>query len=394
MTTSPDAGTSDALAWLLAESHELAPADLAATVSDALARLGAESSCLYLADHDQMSLHPLGPGGDPREAPAVDGTIAGRCYALETVLQVQHGELTRLWVPLVDGTARLGVIAADLPAGLAGDPAVRDSVCHVAALAAELVTVKALHSDVIEQVRRRKEMTLQAEMQRGSLPPSALASRNVAVAGMLMPAYEVAGDWFDYALNERELDVAVIDSVGHDLSSAMVSHLVSSALRNARRNGLTLEDAYAAADATLRWVFPTVQFATAALGRLDLADGRFRWISAGHPPPLVVRGGRVVNEVPTRPSLPIGLGGTDPVLNDVVLDPGDYLLLYTDGVTEGGSRGTERFGLDRLADLLPRNLEAGIPNTEVLRRLAGAVLDHAAFELHDDMTFVLVEYRG
>ena len=82
------------------------------------------------------------------------------------------------------------------------------------------------------------------------------------------------------------------------------------------------------------------------------------------------------------------------MLNDVVLDPGDYLLLYTDGVTEGGARGTERFGLDRLADLLPRNLEAGIPNTEVLRRLARAVLDHAAFELHDDMTLVLVEYRG
>jgi serine phosphatase RsbU (regulator of sigma subunit) len=240
---------------------------------------------------------------------------------------------------------------------------------------------------------RRQPMSLQAEMQRATLPPVSLATREVAVAGILLPAYDVAGDSFDYSLNDDQLDVAVIDSVGHDLQSSMVSHLVSSALRNARRNGLDLVEAYHAADVALRRIFPDVQFATAAFGHLDLRTGRFRWVSAGHPPPLLVRSRKVVGEAAATPVLPIGLNGTDVVVNEVALEGGDGLLLYTDGVTEGGIRGDERFGLDRLMDLLGRGLLDDLPNAELVRRLATAVVEHTAYELHDDTTLLLVEFR-
>jgi hypothetical protein len=86
---------------------------------------------------------------------------------------------------------------------------------------------------------------------------------------------EVAGDSFDYALNADHLDVAVIDSVGHDLHSSLISHVVQGSLRNGRRNGADLVGAYAEADEALVRVF---------------ADGHFRWVSAGHPPPLLVCG--------------------------------------------------------------------------------------------------------
>jgi serine phosphatase RsbU (regulator of sigma subunit) len=117
-------------------------------------------------------------------------------------------------------------------------------------------------------------------------------------------------------------------------------------------------------------------------------------VSAGHPPPLVVRGRKVVHEADTVPVRPIGLSGAEPRVNELVLDPGDMLLLYTDGVVEGGRRGTERFGLGRLTDLLIRNLLADLPPAETLRRLVRAVLEHAAHELHDDLTMVLIEYRA
>jgi phosphoserine phosphatase RsbU/P len=182
--------------------------------------------------------------------------------------------------------------------------------------------------------------------------------------------------------------------VGHELKSSMVSHLVSSCLRNCRRNGLGLADAYVAADAAVRRMFTDLQFATAAFGRLDLVTGRFQWISAGHPKPLLVRRGKVVGEAPGGPVLPIGLGGRDPRVNEIALEAGDALLFYTDGVTEGGVRGTERFGLTRLIDLLGRGLMADLPVAELMRRLSLAVMEHAAFELHDDMTMVLIEYRN
>jgi serine phosphatase RsbU (regulator of sigma subunit) len=212
----------------------------------------------------------------------------------------------------------------------------------------------------------------------------------VAVAGILLPAYEVAGDSFDYALGPEGLDVAVIDSVGHELTSSLISHLVQGSLRNSRRNGLGLAEAYAAADAAVARVFPDMQFATAAFGRLDLASGRFRWVSAGHPPPLVLRGGRVAGEAPTLPVRPIGVGGSTAVLNEVTIGPGDGFVLYTDGVTEGGVRGGERFGLDRFVSLLDAALHAAVPPAEVLRRLVGAVLEHSMYELHDDTSVLLV----
>ena len=166
----------------------------------------------------------------------------------------------------------------------------------VASLAAELLISKGQYTDVIELSRRHRPMTLAAELQRSNLPPVALVTDQVAVAGVLQPAYDVAGDSFDYALNPDGLHVAILDSVGHDLDSSLISHLVQGSLRNSRRLGLGLVETYAAADEALAQRYEDQRFATAAFGRLEPDTGRFCWISAGHPAPLVLRGGAVAGE--------------------------------------------------------------------------------------------------
>jgi serine phosphatase RsbU (regulator of sigma subunit) len=384
----------DSLAWLLATAHHLPPAELAGAVAQALARLGAVSSCLFLSDHEQVWLQPFGQPAEEAQSFRIDGTVAGRAFALEMTCTVSTDCGVRLWVPVVDGTARLGVLRVDIAAEDAGDAQTQRSVEHVASLAAQLVVTKSEYTDAVELARRNRKMSLAAELQRATVPPMTLGTSRVMVAGILEPAYEVAGDSFDYALNADVLYVAIIDSVGHDIESSVISHLVNGSLRNSRRNGRNLSEAYSWANEALTTVFRELTFATAAFGHLDLGSGRFSWVSAGHPPPLVVRGGRMVHEADTVPALPIGLSGAEPTVNELVLDPGDMLLLYTDGVVEGGARGTERFGLHRLTDLLSRNLLADLPPAETLRRLVRAVLEHAAHELHDDLTMVLVEYRA
>lgn len=385
----------DPVRWLLQVAHELPPAELPDAVSRAIAALGGTWSAMYLVDHDQQHLQRFPGSEDAGDAPPsfdIDGTTAGRAFAWERTHTVAVADGVRVWVPLIDGTARLGVLAVDIPADLADDRLA--GVQAVASLAAELLISKAHYTDAIEMVRRQRPMTLAAELQRSMLPPVALVTPLVAVAGILQPAYEVAGDSFDYALNPDGLDVAIIDSVGHDLSSSLISQIVQGSLRNSRRCGLDLPAAYATADEALGRHYPDQRFATAAFGRLDPRSGLFRWISAGHPPPLVVRGSRVVGEAPTVPVVPIGLGGEDPPVNEVVLEPGDALVLYTDGVTEGGVRGGERFGLDRFVDLLGRAILSGLPPAELLRRVVTAVLEHTAYELHDDTTIVLVQRRA
>ena len=318
--------------------------------------------------------------------------MAGPGFAWERTHTAKTDGGVRLWVPMIDGTARLGVVAVDLPSDTVDDDVVA-AVEDLAGLAAVLVITKGHYTDAIEHVRGHHTMTLAAELQRSSLPPVALVTSEVAVAGMLQPAYEVAGDSFDYALDTDGMHVMVIDSVGHDLDSSLISHLVQGSLRNSRRNRLDITEAYSAADEALSAMYPDQRFATAAFGRLEVESGRFRWIATGHPPPLLVRSGRVVGEAAAMPALPIGLGGGTPPVNEVVIERGDALLFYTDGVTEGGARGGERFGLDRLVDLLGRTLLSGMPPGELLRRLVAAVLEHTAYELHDDPTLPLVQRR-
>jgi serine phosphatase RsbU (regulator of sigma subunit) len=165
---------------------------------------------------------------------------------------------------------------------------------------------------------------------------------------------------------------------------------VQGSLRNSRRNGLDIVEAYQAADEALARMYPDQRFATAVFGRLELDTGRWRWIAAGHPPPLLVRNGRVVGEAPTVPSLPLGLRGGTPSVNELVLERGDALLVYTDGVTEARGR-DDLFGDRRLRDHV-RTL-AGLPAAAVVESVAVAVSDHLADRPHDDIAVVAVQFR-
>jgi serine phosphatase RsbU (regulator of sigma subunit) len=169
-------------------------------------------------------------------------------------------------------------------------------------------------------------------------------------------------------------------------------------LPHARRNGLDLPSTVTAVDAALAGQFGGEQFVTAVLAELDLASGRLRWHLAGHPAPLLLRGTQVVKTLNAEPGLPLGLGGatagTPPVLGDESLEPGDRVLLFTDGVVEARSAEGELFSVDRLADLVGREAAAGRPAPETMRRLMHAILAHQAGALQDDATTMLVEWQG
>jgi hypothetical protein len=140
-----------------------------------MAGLGATATCLFLVDHDHRRMHPLGPDVDEQEPIDIDTTVAGRALAWERThtAKIEHG--VRLRVPMIDGTARLGVVAVDLPDDTVDDDVVV-AVEEPARLAAVLVITKGRYTDAIEHVRRHRTMTLAAELQRSSLPPVALVT--------------------------------------------------------------------------------------------------------------------------------------------------------------------------------------------------------------------------
>ncbi|WP_137159007.1 PP2C family protein-serine/threonine phosphatase [Blastococcus sp. CCUG 61487] len=383
--------TLDPLRRLLHAAH-LTPADrLAGVAAEQAAALGFAEMAIYLADYEQLSLIPVpGVGVPPRQELSVDGTLAGLAYRrMEPATSDRPIGGHRLWLPLLDGVERLGVIELLIDGS---SPATHEDAAALASLVAELVVVKDAHSDLFARLRRRKVMDLAAEIQWDLLPPLTFASDRVVITGALEPAYEIGGDTFDYAVNGDTADLAILDSVGHGLRSAILASAAIGAYRHARREMHDLADISLQMNAVIAEQFAGSQFTTAVLARLDLSTGRLRWINAGHPAPLVLRNGSLVHPPTCRPSRPLGLQDGKPFPCEMRLEPGDRVLLYTDGIVEARSPQGHFFGEDRLGDFVLRAAAAGEAAPETLRRLMRDVLTHQADQLQDDASIVLLEW--
>ena len=380
------------LGHLLDASHDLAPDELVAAVARAGQALDAEDVVIYLVDYEQTVLVPL-PDGTDRTLLEIDATLAGRAFAAIAVQEADTESGRRLWLPLLDGAERLGVLGLTLPSV---DDALRARCSWLATLVAELLITKGQYTDSYFLTRRRQSMNLAAEMQWQLLPPLTFVTPRVVIAGLLEPAYEVAGDAFDYALNGDTAHLAVMDPVGHDLTASVLAAVTVGSYRHSRRAGLGLADTYAAMDQVIAAQFGGERFVTGQLAQLDCVTGRLQWLNAGHPLPLLVRRAKVVDTLACQPVPPLGLGlGLgQPEIATAALEPADRVLFYTDGVSEGRNLDGEPFGEARLADLLVRETLAGQPAAETMRRLAHAILAHQGRSPRDDATMVFLEWPG
>jgi serine phosphatase RsbU (regulator of sigma subunit) len=383
----------DPLRSLLLLSHNLPAARLGTVVAGHAPALGAREAVVYLADYAQRLLLPVPGEGVPERQPVtIDGSTAGRAFRrLQPVRSAGAEGPARLWLPLLDGAERLGVLelVLDVPA----DDDMEEVARPFASLVSELVVTRAAYSDAFARLRRRVPLSLAAEIQWDLLPPLTYASDRVVITGALEPAYEIGGDTFDYAANDPVVDLMVLDAVGHGLPAALLASAAVGAYRHGRRNGLALPEVAAAMDAVIAGQFPASQFATAALARLDKRTGLLEWVNCGHPEPLIVRDGALIHPPSCPPARPLGLQSGPPELCSTRLRPGDRVVLYTDGVVEARSPSGEFFGEERLADLIVRAESAGEPPPETMRRLMGSVMDHQAGQLQDDASIVIVEWR-
>jgi serine phosphatase RsbU (regulator of sigma subunit) len=387
------------------------PADLAEVLARTARPLGVSAAQLYLADLQQRRLAALGADdGQETDALLIDSTLAGRAYQSVTIQSAPvrgasdlAGQQYQVWIPLIDGTQRLGVLGltvADV------SEAMLDRYRALASLMGILVMAKASYSDAYARAQRGREMALQAELVWTVLAPRTFATDRVLVSASLEPAYEAGGDAFDYSLLGDHLHVSIFDALGHDLAAGLIASVGIASCRNTRRSGGSLAAVVAQADDAIAGFFGGERFVTALLCDLDVASGLFTWIPCGHPAPLLIRGNRTVKELARDAYPPLGLAGIHTRRSEGPhdkaaparvyaerLEPGDRVLLYTDGVTEGRAADGTPFGLDRLADFIIRHSSARLPAPETMRRLNHTILEYQSGRPRDDVTAVLVEWQ-
>ncbi|WP_328722343.1 serine/threonine-protein phosphatase [Streptomyces sp. NBC_00247] len=375
----------------LAEVHSTAPTNLSVLVNRYAARLGLGHVDVYLVDLQQRCLTLL--SGEDRLP--VDGSLAGWAYRAMS-LRVQNTDSRTLivWLPLVDGEERLGVVGFHLETL---DGILLERCGSLASVLAMAITSKRAFSDRLVQQARTGTMTLPAEMLRALLPPRSIGDDRAVSTAVLEPAYELGGDAFDHAMTESTLHAVILDAMGHNLASGLTTAIAMAGCRSARRRGSGLGEMVRTVDEALAEWLPD-QFCTGIVLQLDLASGILSWVNSGHPPPLLIRDEQVLEsalEYPGEPPMgtPGVLGGGSRTVREVALEPGDRVILYTDGVTEARLDGGSQFGLSGFTTSIIRATAVGELAPEALRQLIHSILEHQNDELADDATILMIEWR-
>ena len=380
------------LGLLLDRAHQMPPQLIAPMIAEEVAGIGGRDVSVLLQDYGRELLVPL-PGlrllvGEPQE---IAGSPAGTAFLRADPLEVWQAQGVRMYLPLLDGSDAVGVLALTLDAVDDDD---RRLLRRLASLVADILVTKQAYTDRFFQARRREPMSVAAEMQWSLLPPLAMSVPQVAVGGAVEPAYDIAGDSFDYALNDKILHAAVIDAMGHGLEAATMATVAVGAYRHARRAGIGLAEKYRYMDQAVAEQFGSDHFVTAQMMDLDITTGLFQWVNAGHPVPLLIRDKQVVRQLEGPTTLPVGLGGACPSVSELQLQPGDRVLCYTDGVIEERDVDGQPFGEQRLIRCVNQleHQEGGM-RAEALR-LSHALKQERGGSSSDDATLFLIEWRG
>lgn len=299
------------------------------------------------------------------------------------IVQQDHGWL--VLSPITERGDAIGLLEARFDA-TPTDDIVRSMAGAAHALAYVLIAARR-HTDLFEWAQRDVAFTLAAEMQRRLLPSAyTLEAGPFTLAGWLEPAHSVGGDTFDYSLDREFLYLSMTDAMGHGVEAALLATVVLGSLRNSRRRGATPVEQANAANAALLANARPEQFVTGQILRVSLADGVVDFVNAGHPPPYFIRDGRAVEAVVGPPQLALGIRSGTYESQTAVLEPGDRLVLVTDGYLE---RNALRLDLSEMlrasADKHPR---------EVVRELAGQVLEATDRQLLDDATVLCIDWYG
>ncbi|HXW61985.1 MAG TPA: SpoIIE family protein phosphatase [Candidatus Acidoferrales bacterium] len=327
-------------------------------------------------------------GLDLRQAPSVAGQrlraiVVIPLYAIvrastnESAVHNERGEL-------------LGVIYLDSSRPAAPSSLDRKILDALGVEAASILENARLVERDRERRRLEQEIEIAREIQRALLPRSFRDFPHMDASGINLPCLSIGGDYFDvFSIDASRTAFLIADVAGKGHGAALLAAMLRGALL-----GITIGAHPARVIDHINQFFcmhPEVErYATVFVGILS-GDGQIEFVNAGHPSPILLRCGKVLEPF-TEGSFPVGMmPGATYRASRAQLEPGDTLVLYSDGVTEAMSTGQQLFGAARLREVLLGKHDTPLESLQSMVLESVQTFAHGAGQA-DDITLLLIRY--
>ena len=299
-----------------------------------------------------------------------------------------------LCVPLRLRQATLGAIYVDsrLQAGIFRDEDL-DLLSAIASFAAIAIDNARLYQVAVEKGRMERELQVAREVQSSLIPRETPNLAGWDFAARWEPALEVGGDFYDFVPTERGLGLVIADVSDKGMPAALFMALSRSILRASLTSALSPAEGMRQANRLIHADSPDSMFVTVFYALLDPATGELAYVNAGHNPPVLWCAQQENLIELSRSGMAMGLfGGVDFEQRVVHMQPGDLILLYTDGVSEAMDAEQREFGMERVRRVLLDHRHATAQDVAAaLERGLHSFTTAAAPS--DDITFVVVRHK-
>lgn len=242
----------------------------------------------------------------------------------------------------------------------------------------------------------QRELQIGQTIQKSFLPSFIPKAEGWEIAKIFTPAKEVAGDFFDvYELpTPNKIGFVVADVCGKGVGPALFMTLIRSLMRAFGEFGsFTEKEAEKTITLTHNYVIRNHEsanmFATVFIGTVDTKTGKIEYVNCGHNPPYVIRNNKIIAELDITDPV-VGLFPNDEFhTNEITLEPGDSLFLFTDGVTDIINPRNELFGDERLRSFLEKDITSA---EDTLKQLNAALYEHMqTADQFDDITMLMLK---
>lgn len=312
-----------------------------------------------------------------------------------TGTMVLQGVRSVLAVPLGVADKVFGIIYADSP--IAEGRFTEDHLkvlTTLASVAAIRVENARLVEARLERERLERELALASEIQQRFQPTAPPHVDGYELQGISFPCYEIGGDYYDFI--EREdgrLVIALGDVSGKGTAAALLMSSLHAAIHAQSASHDSLVDTISAVNRYLANNIPANRFVTLFYAELDPESGALSFLNAGHNPPLIVHAAGTVEQLASG-GLPLGIKPDAEYREGRTrMQPGDVLVIYSDGVTEAVSPSGEEFGATRLYEVVSRNVNASAAG--IRDRIESSLTKFAqGTSAADDITLVIVKRQA